>query len=83
MYATIFKTKNVEEWNSIAKELLNVNKDDALKIFNYVFNEPYSHIDLDLVENNNYPDRDIILKQFMSFFNVILDNHLYKNNGKL
>jgi len=53
-YITIFKPKNVEEWNSIATELLNVNKDDALTIFNYVFDAPYNHIDIDLVNNKYY-----------------------------
>lgn len=53
-YITIFKTKNVEEWNTIAGELMNLNKDDGLKIFNYVFNEPYSHIDIDLTNNTYY-----------------------------
>ena len=53
-YITIFKCKNIEEWNTIAGELMNLNKDDALKIFNYVFNEPYAHIDIDLVSNVYY-----------------------------
>jgi hypothetical protein len=53
-YITIFKPKNIEEWNSIASELMNINKDDALTIFNYVFNEAYNHIDIDLVNNKYY-----------------------------
>ena len=53
-YITIFKTKNTEEWNTIANELMNLNKEDALKVFNYVFNEPYNHIDIDLVNNTYY-----------------------------
>ena len=31
-YITIFKPKNVAEFDSIARELLNLNKDDALKL---------------------------------------------------
>jgi hypothetical protein len=53
-YITIFKPKNIEEWNTISNELMNLNKDDALKIFNYVFNENYNHIDIDLVTNTYY-----------------------------
>jgi len=53
-YITIFKPKNVEEWYSIANELLNLNKDDALKLFNYVFDEPYTHLDLDTTNNSLY-----------------------------
>ena len=53
-YITIFKPKNIEEWNSIARELLNLNKDDSLKLFDYIFDEPYTHLDIDLVSNKCY-----------------------------
>jgi len=53
-YITIFKPKNYAEWDNIASELMNLNKDDALTVFNYVFNEPYTHIDIDLVNNKYY-----------------------------
>jgi uncharacterized protein YbcC (UPF0753/DUF2309 family) len=53
-YVTIFKPKNIEEWYSITKELFNMTKDDALQIYNYVYNEAYSHIDIDLVSNIYY-----------------------------
>jgi FtsZ-interacting cell division protein YlmF len=53
-YITIFKPKNYEEWNTLANELMNLNKEDALKIFDYVFNEPYNHIDIDLIKNTYY-----------------------------
>lgn len=51
---TIFKPKNTEEWNSIAKELLHLNKDDGLKLYDFVFSEPYAHLDLDTVNNQVY-----------------------------
>jgi hypothetical protein len=53
-FASIFKPKNVEEWYSISKELLNLNQVDALKLYDYVFDEPYNHIDLDTVNNLMY-----------------------------
>jgi hypothetical protein len=53
-YITIYKPKNVEELISIANELFNMNKEDALKIFNYCFNEPYAHLDVDLVDTIYY-----------------------------
>jgi len=53
-YATIFKPKNIEEWFSIASEILHLNKDDALKVYNYVFNEPYTHLDIDTTTTNLY-----------------------------
>ncbi len=51
---TIYKTKNIEEWNSIAKELLNMNNEDGLCLFNYVFDKPYNHLDIDCTLNKYY-----------------------------
>lgn len=51
---TIFKPKNAEEWSSITKELLNMNQDDGLELYDYVYNEPYAHLDLDTVNNKVY-----------------------------
>jgi uncharacterized protein involved in tolerance to divalent cations len=59
-YITIFKSKNVEEWNSIARELLNMNKEDALTVYNYVFDAPYNHIDIDLVSNIYYKNYNLL-----------------------
>jgi hypothetical protein len=53
-YITIFKVKNIEEWYSIANELLNLKKDDALIVYDYVFNKPYTHLDLDTTTNTIY-----------------------------
>ena len=60
-YATIFKPKNAEEWTSIAKELINLNKDDSVKLYDYIFNEPYAHLDLDLVTNRLYKNFNLLL----------------------
>ena len=59
-YITIYRPKNIEEWNSIASELFNMNKEDALKIFNYVFDVPYNHIDVDLVESKYYKNFNLL-----------------------
>jgi hypothetical protein len=53
-YATIFKPKNKEEWNSINQELLQMKEDDARKIYDYVFGQEYSHLDIDTIENKLY-----------------------------
>ena len=53
-YVSIFRPKNIEEWNSIAKELLHLNKEDALTMFNYVFDKPYTHIDIDTTTSTLY-----------------------------
>lgn len=59
-YVTMFKTKNTEEFNSIAGELMNVNKNDALIIFNYVFSKPYTHLDIDLVSHTYYKNFNLL-----------------------
>jgi nucleoside-triphosphatase THEP1 len=51
---TIFKPKNNEEMESIAKEILHMKKDDGLKLYDYVFNEPYSHLDIDTTNDTLY-----------------------------
>jgi hypothetical protein len=62
-YITMFKPKNVEEFNSIARELLNYNKDDALLLYNYVFDAPYTHLDMDTVENKLYKNfNELVIK---------------------
>lgn len=51
---TIFKPKNNEEMESIAKEVLHMKKDDGLKLYEYVFNEPYTHLDVDTLTDTLY-----------------------------
>ena len=53
-FATIFKPKNIAEFETLAKELFNMKSDDALKLFNYVFDESYTHLDVDTVTNTYY-----------------------------
>lgn len=61
---TIFKPKNAEEWSSITKELLNMNQDDGLEIYDYVFSEPYAHLDLDTVSNKVFKNfNELIIKK--------------------
>ena len=63
-YITIFKPKNVAEFDSIAHELLNLNKDDALKLHNYIYDKDYNHLDLDTVQNKTYKNfNELILKE--------------------
>jgi len=53
-YITIFKPKNIEEFYSLSKQLFNLNQDDALKLYDYVFDAPYTHLDVDTVSNTYY-----------------------------
>jgi len=57
---TIFKPKNAEEWSSIAKELLHMNKDDGNTVYDYVYSEPYSHLDIDTVDNKYYKNFNLL-----------------------
>ena len=51
---SIFKPKNKKEWETIADELLNLNKENALQLNNYIFDKPYNHLDIDTLNNNIY-----------------------------
>jgi hypothetical protein len=59
-FATIFRPKNVEEFETLAKELCNMNRDDALKLFNYVFDESYTHLDIDTQLGKYYKNFNIL-----------------------
>lgn len=51
---SIFKPQNVEEWNSLCKEIVNLNQEDANKLFDFIYNEPYTHLDIDTIRNIYY-----------------------------
>lgn len=57
---TIFKTKNKEEWESIAKEQLGMKKEDAMILYDYIFDKEYTHLDLDTVENHKYKNFNLL-----------------------
>ena len=48
---SLFKPKNNVETENIRSELLHMNKDDFNTLFNYVFDEPYTHLDFDTTTN--------------------------------
>lgn len=58
--AILFKTKNKKEFETICSELINLNKEDALKLFNYVYDAPYTHMDLDTVDNKIYKNFNLL-----------------------
>jgi hypothetical protein len=53
-YATIFRPRNSEEWRTITEEILQMDDKDAKKIFDYVFDAPYMHLDIDAFDNKFY-----------------------------
>jgi len=59
-YATIFKPRSGEEYESIRKELLQMKQEDAEKIFDYCFNEPYQHLDVDAFEGKLYKNFNLL-----------------------
>jgi len=59
-YISIFKPKNYAEWDTVSNELMNLNKDDALTMFNYIYDQPYNHIDIDTVNNKYYKNFNLL-----------------------
>ena len=57
---SIFKPKNTEEWNSITKEILHMNKEDGAKLYDYVYSEPYSHLDIDTLSDTLYKNFNLL-----------------------
>lgn len=51
---TIFSPRNVEEWESIAKEILHMKKEQADILREYVFDAPYNHLDIDTLSETLY-----------------------------
>jgi len=58
--AIIFKPKSISEWDSITQELIHYNKEDALKLYNYIFDEPYTTFGYDTVENKIYKSFNLL-----------------------
>ena len=56
----LFKTKSIDEFQSLARELFNMNSDDALTLYNYVFDANYNHLDVDTVINSYYKNFNLL-----------------------
>jgi GTPase SAR1 family protein len=56
----LFKTKSIDEFQSLARELFNMNSDDALTLYNYVFDKNYNHLDVDTVTNTYYKNFNLL-----------------------
>lgn len=57
-FASIWKPRTKKEWESICSELLKYEHDDAQKIYDFVFSEPYSHLDIDSFEDKFYKNNN-------------------------
>jgi hypothetical protein len=52
--------RNKEEWIAITKELLKMPEVDAKKLYDYVFDKPYQHLDIDCFEDKFYKNGNIL-----------------------
>jgi hypothetical protein len=59
-YCTIFKPRNAEEWAGIREEILQMKEDDAKKLYDYVFDQPYQHLDVDTFEGKFYKNFNLL-----------------------
>lgn len=54
-WASIFNgVRNKEELATITKELIKMKEDDMKQLYDYVFDVPYNHLDIDLFEDKFY-----------------------------
>ena len=59
-YVTIFKPNNAEEWTAITKEVLHMNADDGELIYDFVYDQDYSHLDIDLKDDFLYKNFNLL-----------------------
>lgn len=62
-YLTIFKPKSLEEWANLCKEMFPIDKNKIQAVFDYVYSEPYQHIDYDIRNGKLYKNfNELIIK---------------------
>jgi len=59
-FLTCFRPRNSEEWDLIRKEILQMKDQDAKIIFDYCFDKPYQHLDVDAFENKYYKNFNLL-----------------------
>jgi hypothetical protein len=59
-YVTLFKTNNAEEYAAITKEVLHMSQEDSLMIYDYVYDVPYAHLDVDLRLDKLYKNFNLL-----------------------
>jgi len=58
--ATIFKPKNKKEGENIFAELINLDKKNILQFYDYIYDEPYNHMDIDTVDGKLYKNFNLL-----------------------
>ena len=60
-WVSIFSgVRNKEEWMTISKELLKMKEDQAKQLYDYVFDKPYQHLDIDSFEEKFYKNGNLL-----------------------
>ena len=60
-WVSIFSgVRNKEEWLTISKELLKMKEDEAKQLYDYVFDKPYEHLDIDSFEEKFYKSGNLL-----------------------
>lgn len=57
---TIFKPKNYEEWDDFNKEMMGFKSDDAKTIYDFIFDEKYNHLDIDMKTGKYYKNFNML-----------------------
>ena len=56
----LFKTKSMDEFIALSKELFNMNAEDSLTVYNYVYDANYNHLDVDTVINKYFKNFNLL-----------------------
>jgi hypothetical protein len=56
----LFKVKNNQEWESISKEVLKMSRENGMVLYDYVFDAPYNHLDIDTVNDIFYKNFNLL-----------------------
>lgn len=57
---SVFKPKNKDEWESICKEILMLKKENWEFFHDYIFDEPYTHLDIDTKTGQMYKNFNML-----------------------
>lgn len=57
---TIFKPKNYEEWDNFNKEMMGFKNEDSKTLYDYIYNEMYNHLDIDMKTDKYYKNFNLL-----------------------
>lgn len=61
---TIFRPRNAQEWSAINSEMLMMTREQLTQLHDYIFDEPYNHLDVDTFENKLYKNfNELIIRK--------------------